>query len=220
MNTTLKYKGVEILCKPGSVLKYRDGKLGVDKVLVTDQIYKNIARGDIPKQFELENLFGNISRKEMMHQILTESDYSLNTLERKELLNTKRVEIIQYIHKYYTDSKNKPIPVTRIELALDKIKPKININERLEKQAQPIIKKMRELIPMVKTEEMRGIFEVPHSYIGATKITIVKWGLIESEFYGKTHASFKVVFIPGNYDLLIADLNNKTNGCYTFDLEE
>ena len=36
----------EVLTNPGSVLKFREGKLGWDKVLATDVVFTNSSRGD------------------------------------------------------------------------------------------------------------------------------------------------------------------------------
>ena len=37
---------VEVMTKPGSVLKYRAGKLGFDNVLQSDDIWKNSSKGE------------------------------------------------------------------------------------------------------------------------------------------------------------------------------
>jgi ribosome maturation protein Sdo1 len=53
----VKYKDkkntFEVLCKPGTVLKYREGKLGIDKVLFAETVFKNYAKGDKPLKSEL-----------------------------------------------------------------------------------------------------------------------------------------------------------------------
>ena len=39
--TVVKYKGLELLCKPETVAKYREGKLGLDSCILADIIFKN-----------------------------------------------------------------------------------------------------------------------------------------------------------------------------------
>ncbi len=218
MSTILKYRGFEIICKVGSVLKYRDNNLSLKDALVSECIYKNATKGDKAKKDDVEKTFGNIGNTEILAQILTRADYSPNTQERKEMTATKRKEIIQYISSNYTDPKNKTvIPITRIESAIDQIKPRLDIYERTEKQAIPIIKKMQLLIPMAKIEGMKGTICVPHMYVKETKAILKKWAKVESEMYG-TDAKFLVSFSTGNYDCLMSELKNKTRETYSFNL--
>lgn len=58
-------------------------------------------------------MFGDISNEEMLKQIIMKGDYQESTKERKEKVEQKRKEIINYIHKYYIDPKTKvPHPVS------------------------------------------------------------------------------------------------------------
>jgi ribosome maturation protein SDO1 len=64
--------------------------------------------------------------------IMEKGEYNLSTAERKEKVEKKRKEIINYIHKYYTDPRSKTAhPVTRIEGALSEIKYNIDPDSML-----------------------------------------------------------------------------------------
>ena len=43
----------EILTKPGTCLKFRQGKLGFDSVMFADEVFKNFAKGERPTNEEL-----------------------------------------------------------------------------------------------------------------------------------------------------------------------
>jgi ribosome maturation protein SDO1 len=54
-----------------------------------------------------------VSNEEMLKQILIKGDYQESTKERKEKVEQKRKEIVNFIHKYYVDPKTKvPHPVS------------------------------------------------------------------------------------------------------------
>jgi len=97
----------EILTKPGSVLKYREGKLGWDNVPFADVVYKNQAKGDKASAIELKAAFKTENENESMKIIAEKGELQLTTGERKDKVDKKRAEVINYIHKYYTDPKSK-----------------------------------------------------------------------------------------------------------------
>lgn len=55
----------------------------------------------------------------------------------------RKREMINYIHKYYTDPRSKiPHPVTRIELAFEKVRPNVDPFKPADQQAQDLVKKL------------------------------------------------------------------------------
>jgi len=200
-------------------MRYRSGAIKLDETVITNEVFKNASKGDRPKAGAIEEAFPGLSRNKILHEIITKGGYNMNAAERKEATTTKRREIVEYIHKSYVDAKKFPHPVVRIEMAMNKINPKISLEESAERQSQPIINKMKDLMPMIKKEEMRGMLRVPHEYVGSVKGVLKKWATLEREKYDDGEGfSYSISFLPSNYDSLMADINTKTNGESTFDI--
>jgi ribosome maturation protein SDO1 len=129
--TIVKYKAgkseFEIICKPETVLKYRNGKLSRDKVLISDEIYTNSSRGNRAKEADLKKCFDTTDTSQILDKILKEGEYKLTTKENREKIDQQRRAIVHYIHKNFLDPKtNLPHPVTRIEEVLNEIKLRVD----------------------------------------------------------------------------------------------
>lgn len=209
----------EILVNPNTVTKYREGKLGVDKTLFSDSVYKNASTGDVPNASELQSAFGTEVERDVVQNILDTGDYQLSAAERKEKVEKKRKEMINYIQQYYVDPKSKtPHPVKRIELALEKIKFTIDLHKPAEQQVQDIYSKLVLQIPL-KRCEVRATLQIPHQFLGKAHGPVHQWCKVISEKYDANGTIMEVSMIPGDYDKLLSALNNICKGEYSFDVE-
>jgi len=84
----------EVLVKPNTVMSYREGKLGVDQVIYTDEIFANYSKGDKVKDDSLKTVFGTTNVKEVILKILTDGEYHMSTQERKEKVEQKRRQMM------------------------------------------------------------------------------------------------------------------------------
>lgn len=208
----------EVLVKPETVQKYRDGKLGLSNVLFSDVIFKNHSKAEKAKEAELVSAFGTSNVEDCIKVILEKGEFQLTTAERKSKMDAKRLEIINYIHKYYIDPKLKtPHPITRIESALDSLKFRIEADVPAERQVQDIIKKMVEIIPLKKSE-VEGMLQIPHAHLGIATGIVHKWCTVQRENYNSTGCVYTVSLVPGDYDAFIADMTNATKGDFAFDI--
>ena len=215
--TTLKYKGLELLCKVNTIEKFRQGKLGKDKVVLTDEIFKSIQKGERANTADLENVFEISDMSKCIDMMLEKGIYPLSANERKEIVVRKRQEIVAYIHNHYIDPKNKlPIPVTRIEIALTDMKAKVDYQTPLDKLLQPILKKLPETIPVKKQEGITGTLKIDHQYLGQGYGIIAKYSKIQSEDYGADGCEMVVSIIPSDYENFLDGLNKVTGGEYEF----
>jgi len=209
----------EVLTKVGSVLKYRDGKLGWDNVPFADEVFKNFSKAERAKSEELRQVFGTDNATECMKKIVESGELQLTTAERKEKVEQKRAEIINYIHKYFTDPKTKlPHPVLRIENAVDQLKIKIDPDIPAEKQASDIVKKLPEILPIKKTQ-MEGTLKVPSEKAGSVTGVVQKWAHIQKEEYESSGCVYNITLVPGNYDQFMSDLQRVTKGDFEFNID-
>jgi len=208
----------EILTKVGSVLKYRDGKLGWDNVVMVEEIFKNQTKGERANSEDLKSAFGTDNLQECLKTIVDKGELQMTSEERKEKIDKKRAEIVNYIHKYYIDPKTKlPHPVVRVENALATLKVKIDPDVPAERQIQDIIKRIPEVMPIRKME-MEGTLTVPHSVLGGTMNVVQQWAKVTKDSYTSEGCTMDISIVPGDYDSFMSDLQKVTKGEFTFDI--
>lgn len=153
---TVRYKKgkdcFELICKPGSVKPYREGKQkNLDKVLLVELVFKNASKADKAKSSELKKVFGTDDQMECIKIILAKGTFPLTKTEIQEMIRQKEGEILNYMHKYYYDStKNppRPHPETRFKTALEQMRYKIDPHEPVDRQIKAIDKKIIDVLPV------------------------------------------------------------------------
>jgi len=210
----------EVGCKVGNALKYKKGQLGFENVLVSEEIWKDIKKGDRASNEELKAAFKTEDIKVIAKTIVDDGEIQFNDTERKEMIEKKRNEIINYIHKYYIDPKTKTmIPVNRIDNALTELKIRIDMDQATDKQIQDIIKKLPEVLS-IKRSEITGNISATHQHVAAVTGVLKKHSItILSENFTDTGCSYSVSMVPGDYDKVIADLNTSTKGNFEFNID-
>ena len=204
--------------KPGTVRRYREGNLGVDKVLVSDDIYSNSSKGNKASSSALRKATGTAVLSDAVLVMLDKGDIQLTTAERRQMVAQRRREMVNYIHKYFTDPKTKrQIPVTRIEGALDQVKLRVDPQASAESQVEKILRPLKDILPMTKTT-LSGTLFIPHSHLGKAFPLVSKWADTGAAKYDAKGAHMEVQVIPGVYDSLMQDLNRATHGNFQFDV--
>eukprot|EP01130_Rhizamoeba_saxonica_P013348 TRINITY_DN5692_c0_g1_i3.p1 TRINITY_DN5692_c0_g1~~TRINITY_DN5692_c0_g1_i3.p1 ORF type:complete len:159 (+),score=30.56 TRINITY_DN5692_c0_g1_i3:37-477(+) len=116
-------KTFELMCHPGMPAKFRKGLIGFDNVLISDEVWLNHKKGIRAADGDLEDIFGSTDLPAITRRILEDGDIQLTQAERQAIVDKKRREIINYIHKYYVDPKTSlPHPVLRVENAVADVK--------------------------------------------------------------------------------------------------
>lgn len=219
----VKYKSgknaFEVLCVPGTVLKYRDGQLGLDKTLFAENVYKNFSTGDRAKESELQEAFGTTNEMECIKKIMDEGEYSLSTKERQELVEKKKKEMITYVHKQYIDPRTKvPHPISRIEGVFKDMKLMVDPFKSAEKQVEAIFSKLVEKMPLKKTL-VYATLKLKHQYLGKVMPVAHKWAKVSGEQYNHEGVAMDLSIVPGDYESLVNELHNLTKGDYSLELE-
>jgi len=210
----VKYKTFEVLCKPGSVSKYREGKIGsLDNILMSDEIFTNSSKGNRAKKTELLAAFQTDNVMECIKIIMEKGEFSLTTLEKRDMTEKKKREIIQDIHTYYVDPKSGfPHPTIRIELALEQAKiTSFDPFIPADKQIQVFWRKLNDIMPMKKVM-MESIITIPVKYLGKCKNIIKQNGTVSGEKVQGDVCNMNVSFLPGSFDKLVQELSKMTNG--------
>eukprot|EP01084_Bolivina_argentea_P101473 181919_1 len=157
----------EVIANQGSVLKYRDGKLGFGRVLMVDQIFTNSTRGDIANANDLLDVFKTDNLAKCCEEIVKNGDLQYSPHERKQFLEAKTNEIVYYINKNYVDPKNKlPHPSDRIAHTIKECKIRIDPDGDVRRQAEDAVKKMRGKLMFAKAVTMQALLTIKHSNVG------------------------------------------------------
>lgn len=218
MTTILKYKGFEIYCKSGTIDSYRDSKLSIDKVLVTDNIYSDIKKGNLAKESDLEKIFGTIDINKCIEIMLQSGEYSMTTEERRKKVEQRKNEIISYISKNYIDPKsNTKLLVDTINEPLKKIKLVIDPHISGSKQAKDNIKKFTAVYP-IKKISIDGTLNCPSYLTTKIKNILPKYSSIVSSKTVDNSLIMDLSVAPGDFDELMNILQKTTNGDFNFDL--
>lgn len=155
----VRYKGLEILCRPETVIKYRQGKLPMSEVLITeDNVFKNVKKGNVASENDIKKALGKdgLSLNEVFTILLEKGDFQMTTKERQDLTNQRRQKLIEYFHENFLDPKtNGPIPRTRIETTFEQVKAKINYEMSFDKNVEEIRKSVLGVLP-IKPKDTPG----------------------------------------------------------------
>lgn len=212
-NTILKYKGLELLCKPNTITKYREKKLGKDKVLISEEIFKSVQKANRAKASDLEKIFGTSDLSKCVDIMLENGEYQISAEERKEMVERKRREVIEYIHSHFIDAKAKTlIPVARIENALKEMKVRIDVETPTKKLIQPIIKQLPQyIVGLKKVDDMRIELIVSHKYHDKLYNIIKKYGSMVSKDANNYGYIYQINITSNDMESLLNNLNKVTS---------
>lgn len=167
----------EVVVEPNLAIDFKEGKdVDVNEVLKSEKIFSDAKKGLLASEHKMKEIFDSDNVLEIAKSILKEGEIQLTSEYRKELLEKKRKQIIDIIHKNAVDpSTGLPHPATRIENAFAEAK--ININEfaSVEGQIEDIVKQIRPILPL--SFEVKEIeIKIPAEYTG--KANSVVRGLV------------------------------------------
>jgi len=203
----------EILVDCDKALELRHGKsLSVRDVVATDDIFKDVKKGDKASELLLTQVFGTSDIETIEKKIIKDGEVQLTSQHKEKLREEKRKRIIEIIHRNAIDSKTGyPHPPQRIENALNEAKVHIDEYKTAEQQVDEILAKIRAIIP-IKFETREIAVRVPARYAGASMLILKKHKLLKEE-WTNDGLLVAIVEIPaGIQDEFFAALNGITHG--------
>ncbi len=157
----------EILVKPDKALQYKTSSrraLAIDEILAIDVIYTNSSKGEKASEERLRRAFGTTDRGRIAREILDRGELQLTSEQRKQLLEDKRKQIINYLSRNFVDPKtNTPHPPLRLEQALKQVKVPIDPFKPVEEQIKRVVDALRPILPL-KTGVIDLRVEIPVQY--------------------------------------------------------
>ena len=142
---------LEIICNPGKITPYREGKIGLGEAVVAEEIFTNASKFQKAKEAEINLVTGGLSGRAALEAILKRGTFPLTRDELNSMCLQKRTEIVNHIHTRYHDPRPNiplPHPISRIENVLETMKVRIDPNESAEWQLKRILKTLPEYLPI------------------------------------------------------------------------
>ncbi|MUN28576.1 ribosome assembly factor SBDS [Sulfuracidifex metallicus] len=204
----------EILVKPKEALDFRSGKsISISDIVVSDTIYKDIKKGQKASPSSLKKVFGTVDYESIVKEILKKGDIPVTSEQRKELLEKKRKQVIDFIHRNAVDPKTGlPIPPARIEAAMEQAKVHVDMDKEVEAQAMQIIKEITKVIPIKVARAMLQV-TVPPQYSSKVKSVLPSLGdLKKSQWLSDGTLTAELEIPAGAQQEVIDKLNSLTKG--------
>ena len=167
----------EILVDCDNALLLKQGQqLDMKDILADEKVFSDAKKGLLASETKMKVVFGTDDIFEIARQIIKKGDVQLTADHKARLLLQKRKRILELIHGTGVDPKSGlPHPMTRIELAFDEAKIRIDEHRDETQQVEEIIKKLRVILP-ISFEKKKISVIIPAQYTGKAYGTIKGFG--------------------------------------------
>ena len=204
----------EVLVKPDAVQKMRDGKhVDLMAELAIDTIFKDAHKGSKAPEEKMQEFFGSLEPLAVAKQIILHGEIQLTTEQRREMLENKRKQIVQYIAQNAINPQTSaPHPPQRIEIAMEEAKVHIDPFKSVEEQVKEVMDALRPLIP-IRFEKARIAVRLSAEDSAKCYGDLKSFGTILKEEWSPTGAWIGVVEMPAGMQTDFFDrINGKTKG--------
>jgi ribosome maturation protein SDO1 len=204
----------EILVKPKEAMAFRSGKsISLSDVVISDTIYKDVKKGLKASPSALKKVFGTTDFETVAREILLKGEMPITAEQRKEMLESKKKQLIDFIHRNAIDPKTHlPIPPARIEAAIEEARVQIDLNRDVESQALQIIHELARIIP-IKVARATLEIKVPAKYSSKVKSQLSNLGSVKKTNWLNDGTLIAEIEIPaGAQEEVIDKLNSLTKG--------
>ncbi len=204
----------EVLVKPDAVQRLRDGKeIDLMKELAIDEIFRDAHKGSKASEEKMTEFFGTTAPLDVAKQIIQRGEIQLTTDQRRQMLEAKRKQIVQYIAANAINPQTgAPHPPQRIEIAMEEAKVHIDPFKGVEAQVKDVLDALRPLIP-IRFEKARIAVKLSAEDSAKCYGDLKAFGSILKEEWQPSGAWIGVVEMPaGMRTEFLERLNAKTKG--------
>lgn len=159
----------EILVDPDlvDVWKGDPSSVEMDDLLAVSEVWTDSRNGERPTSEALLSVFGSNDIHQCVDIILRKGSIQLTTIQRKKMVQEKKLQIINEIATTATDPKTRmPHPRTRIENALEEARFSVDPFKSVESQVSDAVKVLKPLIPL-QFITIRLAFKIPGASYGS-----------------------------------------------------
>ena len=204
----------EILLDPQVMNFIKQGK-EVDLVdyMAVEDVFNNARKGTRPAEDKLREAFGTEDVGEIAKKIIAKGEVQITAEQRREMLEIKRNRIVAYIAANAINPQTKlPHPPTRIELALEESKFRVDPFKSVDKQVEEAMHLLRPLLP-IRFEKSKVAIRLKGEDYGRCFDDLAHFGTVEREEWQQDGSWIGIMEIPaGLITDLTAKLNSRTKG--------
>ncbi|MGB9732856.1 MAG: ribosome assembly factor SBDS [Candidatus Micrarchaeales archaeon] len=180
--------------------------------LEVDEIFKNASKGERQSKEKIEKAFNTTDLATIVSIILKNGNVPITTEQRNKLLEEKRKQIIAIISRNSIDPRtNAPLPIQRVENAMEQAKVSIDPFKSASDQVDQIVKKISMIIP-IKFAVAKIEVTVPANYASRVYNLLKQYGLKSEKWLNDGSLSAIVEFPAGLQSEFYDKLNSLTQG--------
>jgi len=174
----------EVLVNPDLAIKLKEGKsVSIDDVLVSDFIYKDAKKGLKASPEAMREVFGTEDPRTVALEIIKRGEIQLTAEQRRKLIEEKKAQVLNLIAKNAIDPKTKlPIPLKRLELALEQAKVTIDPFKPAEQQLDTIVSQLAKVIP-IRIARAYAIVKLPPEHAGRGLRALQSVGIVKKTMW-------------------------------------
>jgi ribosome maturation protein SDO1 len=204
----------EVLVKPDAVQKIRDGRdIDLLSELAIDEVFRDAHKGSKASEEKMTEFFGTTETLGVAKAIIQRGEIQLTTEQRRQMLEAKRKQIVQYIAANAINPQTgAPHPPQRIEIAMEEAKVHVDPFKNVEEQVKEVLDALRPLIP-IRFEKVRIAVKLSAEDSAKSYGDIKAFGTIVKEEWSPSGAWIGVVEMPAGMQTdFLEKLNAKTKG--------
>ncbi|WP_457590853.1 ribosome assembly factor SBDS [Geoglobus sp.] len=200
----------EVLVDPYLARDLKEGKeVNFDDLVAVEEVFHDAKKGDRASIDDIEKIFQTRDIKEVIKRIILEGEVQITAEQRKEMLEQKKRQIIEYIRRNAIDPRtNAPHTYARIEAAMEEARVNIDIFRPVEAQAREIVKALKAILPL-KFEEIEIAIKIPPEHTGKAIGALYNFGTVVNEEWQRDGSWICVMRIPAGMQGDLMDLLGK-----------
>ncbi|MEM1508706.1 MAG: ribosome assembly factor SBDS [Thermofilaceae archaeon] len=187
--------------------------IDVHEVVESPHVYYDVRKGLKASPDDLTKLFNTDDVYRVAEVIIKQGELQLTAEQRRELVETKKRQIIDFIARNAVDPRTGlPHPPKRIELALEEAEISVDPFKPVETQIQEAIKALNKILPL---KFARALVEVriPAQYSGKAYAVLAKAGKIMKSHYQNDGSWIAELEVPaGLVENIMQQVNSLTKG--------
>ena len=204
----------EVVVDPDAAVLFKEtGKGDIRDIIKSAHVYTHAKKGDLASEHVMKEMFGSAEPLVVAERIIREGEIQLTKEFRDGLREKKRNRVISLILRNAIDPRTKlPIPQTRIELAMDEAKIKLEDFKSAEDQVHDIVRKLQPVLP-IKFEHATLEIIIPSQYAPKVYGVLASWGTVKRQEWLADGSWAGELDVPAGMVMeLIDTLNSKTHG--------
>lgn len=204
----------EIIVDSELAWEYRLGKRqSLENVLESDTIYRDANKGERATNSSLQKVFNTTDPLKIADIIIKKGELPITAERRNKLVEENKKRIIDIIAKNCIDTRtNAPLPPSRIELALEEAKVRIDPFKDPELQASEILKQLKKILPIKESKAIISLL-VPAEFASKLYNQISRSAsILRSNWKNDGSWEGEIEIPAGIQQSMIAKINDLTKG--------